>query len=117
MSRTIELAGHILDHIGNRAEAEVLVTGGESALTRFANSFIHQNVAEEGHEVMLRVAVGGRVNSAATTSIKGIEKFVDDTIEACQQKIAAKHGFAIKDHSLIIYGNCVKENCPHLPAD
>jgi predicted Zn-dependent protease len=81
MSTTIELAGQILDHIGDRAEAEVLVTGGDSALTRFANSFIHQNVAEEGHEVMLRVAVDGRVNSATTTNIEGVAQFVDDTIE------------------------------------
>lgn len=80
MSRTIEIAGQILDHIGDRADAEVVVSGGESALTRFANSFIHQNVAEEGHEVLLRVAVDGRVNSAATTNLEGIEDFVDDTI-------------------------------------
>jgi len=80
MSRTIEIAGHILDHIGDRAEAEVVVTGGESALTRFANSFIHQNVAEEGHEVALRVAVDGRVNTAATTNLDNLDDFVDGTI-------------------------------------
>lgn len=80
MSNTIEIASRILDHVGNRAEAEVVVTGGGSALTRFANSFIHQNVAEEGHEVLLRVAVDGRVNSAATTNVEGLDEFVDNTI-------------------------------------
>jgi predicted Zn-dependent protease len=80
MSRTIEIAGHILDYVGDRAEAEVVVTGGVAALTRFANSFIHQNVAEEGYEISLRVAVDGRVNSAATTSLQDVEKFVDDTV-------------------------------------
>ena len=59
MNRTIELASHVLEKVGNRAEAEIVVTGGESALTRFANSFIHQNVAEEGYDVSLRVAVDG----------------------------------------------------------
>jgi predicted Zn-dependent protease len=80
MSRTIELASHVLDYVGDRAEAEIVVTGGESALTRFANSFIHQNVADEGYEVALRVAVDGRVNAATTTSVENLDGFVDDTI-------------------------------------
>lgn len=45
-----------------------------------------------------------------------VEEFVNDTIEECQQKIATKHGFRIQDHSLIIYGNCTKKNCPYRPA-
>ncbi|MEA2003172.1 MAG: TldD/PmbA family protein [Actinomycetota bacterium] len=80
MSRTIEIAGHVLDRVGDRAEAEVVVSGGLSSLTRFANSFIHQNVADEGYEVSLRVAVDGRVNAATTTSLENLENFVDDTI-------------------------------------
>ncbi|MCP4304052.1 MAG: TldD/PmbA family protein [bacterium] len=80
MSRTIELAGHVLEHVGDRAEAEIVVTGGEAALTRFANSFIHQNVADEGYQVALRVAVDGRVNAATTTSVENLDSFVDDTI-------------------------------------
>ncbi|MDJ0952092.1 MAG: TldD/PmbA family protein [Acidimicrobiia bacterium] len=81
MNRTIELASHVLDTVGDRAEAEIVVGGGVSALTRFANSFIHQNVAEEGYEVSLRVAVDGRVNAARTTSLDNLDGFVDDTIE------------------------------------
>jgi predicted Zn-dependent protease len=42
------------------AEAEVTVHRGTEALTRFANSFIHQNVAEETSHVVLRVALDGR---------------------------------------------------------
>jgi len=80
MSRTIELAHHVLEKVDDRAEAEVVVTGGVSALTRFANSFIHQNVAEEGFEVSLRVAVDGKVNAGTTTSLDNLDGFVDDTI-------------------------------------
>lgn len=80
MSRTIEIASHVLEHVGDRAEAEIVVMGGESALTRFANSFIHQNVADEGYEVALRVAVDGRVNASTTTSLESLDGFVDDTI-------------------------------------
>lgn len=81
MKRTIELAGKVLELVDDRAEAEIVATGGLSALTRFANSFVHQNVAEEGHEVALRVAVDGRVNAARTTTLDRLEEFVDTTIE------------------------------------
>jgi hypothetical protein len=32
-------------------EVEVYISGGRSALTRFANNMIHQNVADENHAV------------------------------------------------------------------
>jgi predicted Zn-dependent protease len=81
MRRASEYAHEVLDRVGDRAEAEIVVTGGVSGLTRFANSFIHQNVAEEGYVVSLRVAVAGRVNAATTTRLDGLDEFVDDTIE------------------------------------
>src|SRR5512140_2336198 len=42
-------------------EAEVLVMAEDSALTRFANSEIHQNVAETNVVINLRCVVGRRV--------------------------------------------------------
>jgi PmbA protein len=47
-------------------EAEVLLVATRSALTRFANSEIHQNVAEEDLLVNLRVVVGRRTGVAST---------------------------------------------------
>ena len=47
-------------------EAEALVMAEDSALTRFANSEIHQNVAESNSVVSLRVVVGKRVGVAST---------------------------------------------------
>ncbi|MCI0344677.1 MAG: hypothetical protein L0221_04425, partial [Chloroflexi bacterium] len=47
-------------------EAEVLVIEDDSALTRFANSEIHQNVAESSVLVNLRFAIGRRVAVAST---------------------------------------------------
>lgn len=64
------LAEDVLEMVGGRAEAEVRVTTGVSALTRFANSFVHQNVGEEGHVVSLRVADDGRIASGTTTNVE-----------------------------------------------
>ena len=50
-------------------EAEVLVMGDDSALTRFANSEIHQNVAETNVAINVRFVVGRRVGVASTDRI------------------------------------------------
>jgi len=69
------------------AETEVTVHGGTAALTRFANSFIHQNVAEAVSHVLLRVAVDGRT---AATSLDGptddetLVRLIDGVLEAAR---------------------------------
>lgn len=50
-------------------EAEVLVMAGDSALTRFANSEIHQNVAERSLAVNLRYVVGKRIAVVSTGKV------------------------------------------------
>src|SRR5574340_1302426 len=56
-------------------EIEVLVSGGRSALTRFANNTIHQNVAEENYVVSVRTVFGGRTARATTN------KFDDESLK------------------------------------
>src|SRR5438270_1219527 len=48
-------------------DVEVMIAGGESALTRFANNTIHQNVAEENYVASIR-AVFGQKTARATTN-------------------------------------------------
>jgi PmbA protein len=47
-------------------EVEVMAMADDSSLTRFANSEIHQNVAESNTQVNLRFVVGRRVGVAST---------------------------------------------------
>jgi len=42
-----------------------------------------------------------------------VEEFVDSEIEKRQHRIAKERGFAIHDHSLQIYADCIKDNCPN----
>jgi len=42
-----------------------------------------------------------------------VEEFYDATIEARQEKITVERGFSIRDHSLYIYADCTKKQCPH----
>src|ERR1700688_4374343 len=50
-------------------EVEVLFSGGKSALTRFANNIIHQNVAEENYVVSVRTAFGKRTARSTTNKL------------------------------------------------
>jgi Fur family ferric uptake transcriptional regulator len=46
-----------------------------------------------------------------------VEEFVDPEIEKRQHRIAKDRGFAIHDHSLQIYADCIKEDCPNRKPD
>ena len=42
-----------------------------------------------------------------------VEEFFDDEIEKRQHRIAEERGFKLTEHALALYGNCVKDDCPH----
>jgi PmbA protein len=50
-------------------QTEVSYMGVESALTRFANNFIHQNVAESNQTVIVRAVEGKRIGVASTNRL------------------------------------------------
>jgi Fur family transcriptional regulator, ferric uptake regulator len=45
-----------------------------------------------------------------------VEEFLDPEIEQRQTRIAVERGFAIREHALYLYAECVKKNCPHRVA-
>src|SRR5258708_34455820 len=64
-------------------EVECLFYGGRSALTRFANNTIHQNVAEENYGVSVRTVFGERTARASTNrfddeSLRDVVKASED---------------------------------------
>jgi PmbA protein len=74
---TQDQAADIFDRIKKMSsadEVEVLFSGGQFALTRFANNIIHQNVAEENHTVSVRTVFAGRTARASTN------KFDDESL-------------------------------------
>ncbi|HEX5805604.1 MAG TPA: ferric iron uptake transcriptional regulator [Macromonas sp.] len=42
-----------------------------------------------------------------------VEEFYDAEIEQRQHQVAESRGFAIQEHALALYANCVKTDCPH----
>jgi predicted Zn-dependent protease len=86
----LELAAQVVELLrrvaGPAAEAEVTVQHDAEALTRFANSMIHQNVAEAATTVRLRLHLDGRTASAATTLTDpdGLAALVERTVAAAR---------------------------------
>ncbi|HEX5824293.1 MAG TPA: TldD/PmbA family protein [Candidatus Limnocylindrales bacterium] len=62
--RAVELA-----QVAGADEVEAVVSADEARLTRFANSEIHQNVAETNESLNLRVAIGRRVGVASSNRL------------------------------------------------
>lgn len=66
--RIKEIADSILSR-STADQTEVVILADDSYLTRFANSTIHQNVAETDAEVRIRVVLGSRIGVATTNNL------------------------------------------------
>jgi len=86
MTRAQDIADRLISMVPPGIEAETMVATGNLALTRFANSFIHQNVSEDGSTVHLRVAVDGKVASGAGTRTDehALRRLVDQTVAVAE---------------------------------
>jgi PmbA protein len=65
-------AGEIFERVKKHSsadEVEALITGGHSALTRFANNTIHQNVSEENYVLSVRAVMNGKTARATTNKL------------------------------------------------
>jgi PmbA protein len=70
-------------------EIEALFFGGKSALTRFANNTVHQNVAEENYGVSLRAVLGGRTARATTNKLD--DKSLTRLVQAAESLTKVQH--------------------------
>lgn len=89
MSRALDLCDRVLEMVAKAepdAEAEVNVADGHFALTRFANSFIHQNVAEDSLGVLLRVVLDGKVAGASASGADdaALDRLVSSALTAAR---------------------------------
>jgi len=67
-------------------QTEVICFSGQSELTRFANSYIHQNVAETNVSVHVRVVLGKRIGVAATNDVSpdSLRRVVETALEMAE---------------------------------
>ena len=83
-------------------------------LTQFeAAGLVNRHHFEGGHSVF-EMNEGQHHDHIVCTRCGRVVEFFDETIEKCQEAVAKREGFIIREHSLIIYGECARENCPNL---
>jgi predicted Zn-dependent protease len=82
----LDACDRVLARVGDSAEAEVTASSGTDALTRFATSFIHQNVADAVSRIHLRVALDGHVAEAFgnQTDDDALDRLVRSATEAAR---------------------------------
>jgi Fur family ferric uptake transcriptional regulator len=107
-------------HMSAEDVYKVLLEGNEEiglatvyrVLTQFeAAGLVTRHHFEGGHSVF-EMNEGHHHDHIVCNQCGKVVEFFDETIERCQEKVASKAGFAIRDHSLIIYGDCTRQNCP-----
>ena len=84
-----------LRKLSSADEVELLISSGNSALTRFANNTIHQNVSEENIQISVRVSFGGRTARATTN------KSDDDSLHRVVQSAEALASVQQEDPDLL----------------
>lgn len=62
----------------------------------------------EGGQAMFELARGTHHDHIVCVQCGKIEEFVDDVIEDRQQRIARQRDFDLRDHSLVLYANCLR---------
>ncbi len=82
-------------------------------LTQFESAgLVCRHHFESGHAVF-ELERGRHHDHIICVQCGKVEEFYDQIIEDRQKLVVGRMGYAIQDHSLVIYGNCNKPDCPH----
>lgn len=67
----------------------------------------------EGDKAVFELNQGTHHDHLVCLQCGRVEEFYDPDIEKRQDKIAKERGFAIREHSLYLFVDCAKTNCPN----
>jgi Fur family transcriptional regulator, ferric uptake regulator len=85
-------------------------------LTQFEQAGLLIRHHFETGKAVFELNEGGHHDHLVCLQCGRVEEFVDQEIERRQVKIAKERGFTIHEHSLQLYADCTKPNCPHKPS-
>ena len=93
---------------------------GLATVYRVLSQFEHAGILSRSHfesgKAVYEINEGHHHDHLVCLDCGRVEEFYDAQIEARQNAVAQAKGFSITDHSLSLYANCVKQNCPNMPA-
>jgi Fur family ferric uptake transcriptional regulator len=84
-------------------------------LTQFENAGILLRHHFESGKAVFELNRGGHHDHLVCMQCGRVEEFYDPEIERRQEAIAAQRGFKVRDHSLYLYADCTRKDCPNRP--
>ena len=85
-------------------------------LAQFEHAAILSRSHFEGGKAVYEINEGRHHDHLVCLDCGRVEEFYDEQIESRQNEVARAKGFAIADHALSLYANCLKKDCPNMPG-
>jgi len=82
-------------------------------LTQFEQAGILARHHFESGKAVFELNEGNHHDHLVCLQCGRVEEFFDAEIEKRQSRIAKDRGFTIREHSLYLYADCAKPDCPH----
>ena len=82
-------------------------------LTQFEQAGLLNRSNFESGKAVYEINEGQHHDHLVCLDCGKVEEFYDAEIERRQHAVASEKGFTINEHSLSIYANCTKQNCPN----
>jgi Fur family ferric uptake transcriptional regulator len=82
-------------------------------LTQFEQAGLLSRQNFEAGKAVFELNQGGHHDHLVCLQCGRVEEFYDGEIERRQTEVARQRGFQLHGHSLALYADCTKKNCPH----
>lgn len=82
-------------------------------LTQFEHAGLLERHYFESGKAVFELNQGNHHDHLVCLQCGRVEEFFDPEIERRQNAVAAERGFAMREHALYLYAECLKADCPH----
>lgn len=82
-------------------------------LTQFEQAGLLERHHFEATKAVFELNQGQHHDHLVCMQCGRVEEFYDAGIEERQNAVAAARGFKVREHSLHLYVDCIREDCPH----
>jgi Fur family ferric uptake transcriptional regulator len=85
-------------------------------LTQFEHAGLLSRQNFETGKAVFELNQGGHHDHLLCLQCGRVEEFYDPEIEKRQHEVARRRGFSLNGHSLALYADCIKDDCPYRPG-
>jgi Fur family ferric uptake transcriptional regulator len=82
-------------------------------LTQFEQAGLLIRHHFEGDKAVFELNQGKHHDHLVCLQCGKVEEFYDPEIEKRQDRVAKERGFIVREHSLYLFADCTKQNCPN----